>query len=212
LLGGAQGFMGWYMVKSGLVDNPAVSHYRLAAHLSLAFLILSCLLWLALSLSAIKRHPSKPLFIHALIALAFVTMTILWGAFTAGLDAGLVYNDTFPKMGGQWVPPDFWAKDTLLANMLENHGAVQFTHRWLAVTTAVIVFSLWLHGLIRKQSFPMLHALMAMILIQIALGIMTLFTDINIHVAATHQAGAVIVLCLLVSVLFQARMISSSTK
>jgi cytochrome c oxidase assembly protein subunit 15 len=172
-------------------------------------LILVLLLWLGLSLSNIKRHPSRPLFLHALAALVFVTVTIFWGAFTAGLDAGLVYNDTFPKMGGQWIPPDYRAGDSLLANILENHSMVQFTHRWLAITTALVICSLWLHGFLKKQSFGTLHALMVMVLVQIALGITTLFTNVNIHVAATHQAGAVIVLCLLISVLFQSRTSSS---
>lgn len=203
LLGGAQGFMGWYMVKSGLVDMPAVSHFRLAAHLSLALLIMQCLMLLAYSLMPIKHRPSAPLFIHGLIALIILCITICWGAFTAGLDAGLLYNDSFPKMGGQWVPPDFWAKDTLWANLLENHSAVQFAHRWLAITSVLAMGSFWAHGMLRKISFPALHTAMAVVILQFGLGIATLMTNVHLHVAATHQAGAVALLTILCLVLYQ---------
>lgn len=206
LLGGAQGFMGWYMVKSGLIDRPAVSHFRLAAHLSLAFIIFSALMWLGLSLTIkTRRFASRALNIHAIITLAFIALTIIWGAFTAGLDAGLVYNETFPKMGGAWVPPDFWKYDTLQNNILNNHSAVQFTHRWLAITSVAITLSLWLHAAIKQNTFPALHAAATMALIQMGLGIATLLSGVRIDAAATHQAGAVILLSLVLMCVFQTR-------
>lgn len=192
ILGGLQGVMGWYMVKSGLIDQPAVSHYRLAAHLGLAFLILAFLLSLGFSLSVKTRTPNRALNIHAWITLACISITILWGAFTAGLDAGLVYNETFPKMGGQWVPPDFWKYDTVWMNILENHSGVQFAHRWIAMTTVLVVFSFWLHGVLKKQAFPALHAAMLMAFIQMGLGIATILSSVHIHPATTHQGGAII--------------------
>jgi cytochrome c oxidase assembly protein subunit 15 len=203
LLGSAQGFMGWYMVQSGLIDIPAVSHYRLAAHLSLAFIILAALLVLAFSLSPIKKYPHKALFMHGLIALIFLSITIAWGAFTAGLDAGLVYNETFPKMGGQWIPPDFWAKDTLIANLLENHSAVQFAHRWLAMGTALIMLSLWAHGMLKAQRIPVLSLVMMMVVLQTGMGIATLLSGVHLHIATAHQGGAAILLSLLVLFLYQ---------
>ena len=206
ILGGAQGFMGWYMVKSGLIDQPAVSHFRLAAHLSLAFIIFSALMWLGLDLTIkTRRFADRALNIHSLITLAFIAITIIWGAFTAGLDAGLVYNDTFPKMGGQWIPPDFWKYDTFLINILENHSAVQFAHRWLAITAVIVTLSLWLHGALKQKTFRALHAAAIMAIIQMGLGIATLLSGLRICTAATHQAGAVILISLVLICIFQTR-------
>jgi cytochrome c oxidase assembly protein subunit 15 len=133
LLGGLQGFMGWYMVASGLVDRPDVSHYRLAAHLGLAFVIFGYLYWLALS---IRNKPSSQIYSfclmrHGIIALVFLTVTIIWGAFTAGLEAGMIYN-TWPLMGGQFTPPE------ALTSITESHAWVQFSHRWLAAITLFV--------------------------------------------------------------------------
>jgi heme a synthase len=204
-LGGAQGFVGWYMVASGLIDVPAVSHYRLAAHLLLALFIMQALLATGFAIGGVRRHPDRALFIHAAAALALLSVTILWGAFTAGLDAGLIYNDSFPLMGGQWMPPDFWAKGPLLANVTENHSAVQFTHRWLAISSVVMILSLWAHALARHKTLPALHAAAGLSVLQAGLGIATLFSGVNLHVAATHQAGAVILLSLLTLALYQSR-------
>ncbi|MCB9981214.1 MAG: COX15/CtaA family protein [Rhodospirillales bacterium] len=205
-LGGAQGFMGWYMVKSGLVDQPAVSHYRLASHLGLAFIIFSCLLWVGLSLTLkTRRHASRALNIHSWITLAFIAITVLWGAFTAGLDAGLIYNETFPKMGGGWIPPDFWKYDTLLPNILENHSGVQFIHRWLAILTVGMILSLWIHAIAKKQGFRTLHAAAIMALLQLCLGIATLLSGVHLHVATAHQAGAVILWALVLICIYQTR-------
>ncbi len=206
ILGGMQGFMGCYMVKSGLVDQPAVSHYRLAAHLSLAFVIFSCLFWLGQSLTLKTRlFADRGLNIHGWITLAFAGTTIIWGAFTAGLDAGLVYNDSFPKMGGAWVPPDFWKYDSLWMNISENHSGVQFAHRWIAISTVALTLSFWFHGFIKQKTFRALHAVALMALIQMGLGIGTILSGVNIHAAATHQAGAVILLSLILSCIFQTR-------
>ena len=205
-LGGAQGFMGWYMVKSGLIDQPAVSHYRLAAHLSLAFIIYGCLFWLGMSLiHKTRMHANRALHIHGIVTLGFITTTIVWGAFTAGLDAGLVYNETFPKMGGEWVPPDFWMYDSLMLNILENHGGVQFAHRWLAMITVAVTLSFWLHGVLKGKTFKSLHACAVMALAQMGLGIATILSGVHIHIAATHQAGAVLLLSLVLVCIYNTR-------
>jgi len=206
LLGGLQGLMGWYMVKSGLVDQPAVSHFRLAAHLSLAFIIFAALLLCGLSLIFKTRRFNNPaIHLHTLFSIACIGITIIWGAFTAGLDAGLVYNETFPQMGGQWIPPDFWKHESLWQNIIENHSAIQFTHRWLAIITVCVILSLWLHAIIKKNSFKALHAACSMAFIQMGLGIGTLLSGVHVHVAASHQAGAVILLALLLICLHQTR-------
>lgn len=205
LLGSAQGAMGWYMVQSGLIDIPAVSHYRLAAHLGLALLIYVLMLWQGLDFWGARKNPSAPLFRHGIAALLFVVLAMLWGAFTAGLDAGLIYNDSFPLMGGQIMPSEMWQLDPAWINIFENRPAVQFVHRWLAVLSVLMILGFWFHAYQIKKTAPAIHALAIMALIQAALGIWTLLSGINLHLAATHQAGAVITLSLLLISLRAAR-------
>lgn len=195
ILGGLQGVMGWYMVQSGLVDIPAVSHYRLAAHLGLAFLILCVMFWMGLTLIGAKRKPTKPLFIHGYAAFIFLATTICWGAFTAGLDGGLIYNETFPKMGGVWIPQE--ARQSIV----ETAAGVQFAHRWLAIATLFVILSFWLHGVLKHEAFPVLHALACIIMLQAGLGIATLLSSVNLPLAVLHQAGALTALMLLVAAL-----------
>lgn len=210
LLGGAQGALGWYMVKSGLVDIPAVSHYRLAAHLFTALLIYAAMIWLGLSLGE-KRYAPVPrvLFMHALAVLALILCTILWGAFTAGLDAGLIYNDSFPLMGGQILPPDFHHFDPAWINFFQQPSAVQFIHRWLAVLTVAAILSLWAHAQFQNAAFSALHGLAVMALIQMGLGIVTLLSGVVLPLAAAHQAGGVIVLTLMIVCLHRLSRLSS---
>ena len=205
LLGGTQGLMGWYMVQSGLVDRPDVSHYRLAAHLALALLILALMFRLGLVFRGAPRAPNIALYTHSLVALVFVLLTIFWGALTAGLDAGLVYNESFPKMGGHWIPPDLFNRQPLWINFFENHVAVQFTHRWLAVTTSLIVLSLWGHAAYKKTARVVFNLLGGMVCIQIGLGVSTLLSGIALPLAVAHQSGAVILLLLLIYCLYTTR-------
>ncbi|PCJ01996.1 MAG: heme A synthase [Alphaproteobacteria bacterium] len=201
LLGGAQGFMGWYMVKSGLVDIPAVSHYRLCAHLSLALLIYGYMLWLGLGFRKMAAtytpNPDTGLYTHGWVTLGILTLTILWGAFTAGLDAGLVYNDTFPMMGDKWIPEELWFYKPLWLNIFENHAVVQFAHRWLAIITAITVISFVLHSMRKKRREIWFPALGIFIFLQVGLGIATLFSGVALPVAVLHQGGAVTILTLL---------------
>ena len=215
VLGGCQGLMGWYMVQSGLVDVPAVSHYRLAAHLSLAFLIFVGLLWTGLSLlnwpRDINQYCSK-LHIHSVVAVLVLSITIVWGAFTAGLDAGLIYNDSFPKMGEHWIPEDFYIYDTVWMNAINTHSGVQMIHRWLAILTVCILLSLWLHGYIKGIKHPALNGLACMTVLQFALGIATLMSHVSLPIATLHQAGALIMLAFLTLCLkmFSSRPVHSS--
>lgn len=192
-----QGLAGWLMVASGLVNRPSVSHYGLAIHLILALLLYGSSLWLALSLSLPGPQNNKGdryLRLHTIAALICVTLTIIWGAFTAGLHGGLVYNDSFPLMGGHIAPPTLPPGALSLAQTPEG---AQFVHRWLAMTTGAILLGLWLHGRRRGYSFPALHALAAMVPVQIGLGIATLFSGVGLPLAAAHQIGAVAVVTLL---------------
>jgi cytochrome c oxidase assembly protein subunit 15 len=181
-LGALQGAVGWWMVASGLVNQPAVSHFRLATHLGLALVIFSAMWWVTLSLQESRndvRSVGRGLLGWA--ALSMLAVTIVWGAFTAGLDAGLIYN-TFPLMQGQFTPPGD-------ADILHDHGWVQFTHRWLAVTTGLAILA---YAWRRKNVW-----LAGMVFMQIGLGISTLLTLVLIPLAAAHQAGAILLLALL---------------
>ena len=196
-LGAAQGVVGWWMVRSGLVDQPDVSHYRLAAHLSLAVIIYGLLLWTALSLLRNGEHAGiseRRMHRGALGCLAAVFVTIVSGALVAGLDAGLAYN-TFPTMNGMWIPDGVMAQSPWYSNFLENTITVQFDHRWLAIATATGIAALWW----RERSRPhdgyallALHAVAAAVLLQVALGIATVVLVVPLPIAAAHQASAMI--------------------
>jgi heme a synthase len=194
-LGAAQGYMGWYMVQSGLVDIPRVSPYRLAAHLSLALVIHAAMFALALRLLWPQRQPAARLGRGAVALLTMVSITIVSGAFVAGLKAGFIYN-TFPLMAGAWVPAGLWHMQPAWLNLLENPLTVQFTHRCLALATFAGVLALWLGGLrgaSRTQRLA-LHALAATTLMQVALGIATLLLQVPVWLGTLHQGGAVVLL------------------
>jgi len=203
VLGGLQGLLGWYMVKSGLIDNPHVSQYRLAAHLGLAILIYAWMLHVAFSLWFSTRQPSRagalPRYtIRFLLALVFIT--IVSGGFVAGLKAGHAYN-TFPLMDGHWVPQVIFMQEPLWRNFFENIATVQFDHRLLATLVFTGVSLLWLGTLRSRLDIRLragLHALMAAALLQVSLGISTLLLHVPVPLAATHQAGAVLLLSVLV--------------
>ena len=187
-LGGLQGAMGWFMVMSGLVDQPAVSHYRLAAHLVLALVIFCALLWLAFDLDKTDRPSCNGTYCqkrHGWVSFALLGATVIWGAFTAGLDGGLLYN-SWPKMDSYWVPPEVW----LPFGFLNEPGGVQFVHRWLAIAAFVFIVSF----AARLKNFP----LILMALFQVALGIGTVMSQAAIPMAALHQAGALVLLGLMV--------------
>ena len=191
LLGGSQGVLGWVMVMSGLVENPNVSHFRLAAHLMLAMIILIALIWTALSIKSGQPTKLCNAKLGAISLIALLT-TITWGAFTAGLDAGLIYN-SFPLMNGSFFPPESSADLSWWQMPLENQAWIQFTHRWLAISTALVILCYaWKQKSITLPAFTF---------IQVGLGITTLLTQVHIHVAATHQAFAMILLIALIKTL-----------
>ena len=197
-LGFAQGLLGWYMVESGLVHRIEVSQYRLVAHLTLALLIYSAILWTALGL---VRQPDCGMVgaewrraAEALILL--VAVTIAAGGFTAGTRAGFVYN-TFPLMGGHIVPSEYARLAPLWRNWFENVAAVQFDHRVLAMAIAAAVLLLWIAGWRASLPKPVrlaLHALLVVAALQVTLGISTLLLVVPVPLAAAHQADAVILL------------------
>ncbi|KAM7308539.1 cytochrome c oxidase assembly protein COX15 homolog isoform X1 [Ixodes scapularis] len=196
-----QGALGWFMVRSGLHDQPHVSQYRLAAHLGTALLWYSLSLWSAMSHLAYQTQvpfqtfsPRMSRGVHGVLGLVFVTA--MSGALVAGLQAGLVYN-SFPKMADRWVPSDILALEPKLRNFTENPTTVQFDHRILGESVVLVVTGLWLWG--RKQPLPprarkALHCLLAAAWLQATLGVSTLLTYVPVSLASSHQAGAVTLL------------------
>ena len=198
VLGGLQGAMGWYMVKSGLVDDPRVSQFRLAAHLGLAFVIHGLMLWIALGLLVPRVSPRGDgglrTFTAALVAVVFVM--VLSGALVAGIRAGFAYN-TFPLMNGHLVPPEILMIDPWWKNFGYNMATVQFDHRAIAWLLAILVPLAWWRVTRRNEAPPAArawaHAALAAFALQFALGIVTLLTGTALVAAALHQAGAVAV-------------------
>jgi cytochrome c oxidase assembly protein subunit 15 len=200
ILGGLQGLLGWYMVKSGLVDNPHVSQYRLAAHLMFAVVLYGYILWVALSLLAPQSSLAGQDGLHGLRRFTYfvavlIMVTMASGAFVAGLKAGLAYN-TFPLMEGRWVPDGLFGLQPWFLNLFENTATVQFDHRLLASCVMLSIMGLWMAA--RRLSLPKrlrygLHALLLAGLLQVGLGISTLLLHVPVALAAAHQAGALLV-------------------
>jgi cytochrome c oxidase assembly protein subunit 15 len=199
ILGGLQGALGWFMVKSGLSQRTDVSQYRLVAHLLMALAIYSYILWTAFGLirPVARALPgAASLRRHAAILLLLVVGMLTTGGFTAGLDGGKIYN-TFPLMGGALIPGDLLALEPLWRNPFENPTAAQFIHRWLAMIVAATALALYL----RRERLPAdarlpLDLVGIMVALQIMLGVSTLLLAVPIPLAACHQAGAVMVLTL----------------
>ena len=196
VLGGMQGLLGWYMVKSGLVDVPHVSQYRLTAHLVAAFAIYAYMFWVALSLlfPANENAPRHPWFGKTLALCIVLSVTIVSGGFVAGLKAGKIYN-TFPMMGDFWIPPGLMALEPFWRNFFDNMVTVQFDHRLLAITTFVLIVAYWfksrsadLPGRVR----PAVNALLHTAVLQVALGIATLLFAVPVILGAAHQGVAMI--------------------
>ena len=193
LLGGAQGAIGWYMVQSGLVDNPRVSHLRLTAHLALALLIFSIEFWLALNLwnsgneNSTKRKKILPMVVARLVFLMAVS-----GGLMAGLRAGHAYN-TFPLMNGDLIPPETFMLEPWWRNFLFNVAAVQLVHRAFFWLLLILIPLAWWQAR-RTPAKVAGHHLLGMFVIQATLGISTLLLSAPIPLAAAHQAGAVLLL------------------
>ena len=196
VLGGMQGLLGWYMVKSGLIDVPHVSQYRLTAHLVAAFLIYAYMFWVAMSLlfPAPATAAKHPWYGRTLALAALTSVTIISGGFVAGLKAGKIYN-TFPMMGDYWLPPGLMALEPFWRNFFSNSATAQFDHRWLAITTFVAIVVYWFNA--RKADFPKrarpaVNALLHTSVLQVALGIATLLLAVPVLLGAAHQAVAML--------------------
>ena len=199
MLGGLQGAMGWYMVASGLMDDPRVSQYRLTAHLGLAFAIYAAMFRVALDLldpqppsgsDAIRARLCR----YAIALTALIFVMVLSGGFVAGIRAGFAYN-TFPLMNGHLIPPEIFINDPWYLNFFNNMATVQFDHRLIAWLLAILVPWFWWKT--RRASLPSRiktasNFFLAALAIQIALGITTLLLVVPVALAAAHQAGALL--------------------
>ncbi len=211
VLGGLQGLMGWYMVKSGLVNDPHVSQYRLVAHLALALVLYVAIFWLGSAYfirNWSQRYATPPrLNRMSLVLFLLVFLTILAGGFVAGTRAGFAFN-TFPLMNGALIPEGYAALEPFWKNLFENIASVQFNHRLLASISLLLAGVLaWL-----GQKSPLKPALkrlfiitLLLILVQYSLGILTLINYVPLALGAVHQAAAVVVLT---SSLFLVRVLS----
>lgn len=199
ILIGLQGALGWFMVKSGLSERVDVSHYRLAAHLILAFFIFSHFLKILIDILVTDKWKTQfvvnrrfrwvLVIIHSLLG-----FQIIWGAFVAGLRAGYMYN-TFPKMGDQWIPLDALFLPSVFIAIVENPITVQFIHRWLAVIVLLSAFFLpWYalrQGLVRQRlGFMWVYA--GLVVCQFLLGVFTLILKMPIALASLHQVVGLI--------------------
>ena len=197
VLGGLQGALGWYMVMSGLVDDPKVSPLRLTAHLGLALAILSAELWIAFELLAPARPlASGPTARWPAAIAAIVYLQALTGGMVAGVRAGRAYN-TFPLMSGHWVPPEIMMLDPWWQNFLYNMATVQFVHRGIAWLLTALILVLWLRSMaagVAPRTKLASHLLLAALALQVSLGIGTLLMAVPVPLAAAHQAGAVLLL------------------
>ncbi len=199
LLGGIQGFLGWYMVSSGLTQNVRVSHIRLAIHLTFAFITFGYIFKVALHElfpSEDKNAPALQRMRTALnVLLVLVTVQIIYGAFVAGTKAGWVYN-TWPKMGDEWVAESVgyaWQTDGA-SSIINNLASVQFIHRMLAYVVAgfilLISYFAGKNTLLNQEQRKAISMLVTIVVLQVALGIFTLLSSVPLWLGVTHQAVA----------------------
>lgn len=211
---GFQGALGWYMVKSGLDENhelmtkyntePRVSQYRLASHLGAAFVIYATTLWTYFDVkhatkikAAGQTMQANPAFRRFAATIAgIVFLTVISGAFVAGIDAGLVYSE-FPKMGGRWIPQDIFALSPLLVNFFENTTTVQFDHRVMATLSSLLIIAIFalsrrpqIASTLNPTTKLAVNSLLAILVLQYSLGIATLLYHVPTPLASAHQTGS----------------------
>ena len=194
-LGSFQGFLGWFMVKSGLVDRPDVSHYRLAMHLTAAFITFAYTLWVALDLMYPEKKRIDPKFRNLIrFTLAILLLQIIYGAFVAGLDAGLLHNH-WPLMNDRALIHEsvYIEQSPIINNFIEGKSGVQFVHRYLAYIVVGLIFFIWYKAKRVKKNNTQsnaLNILLVIVCIQFLLGIFTLLYRVPITLGVLHQVVA----------------------
>lgn len=201
--GGSVGALGWFMVASGLQDNPDVSHYRLAIHLCAAFTVFSLVLWTVFDIRDGRRgfrsgHEVAGRWMRA--AFVLLALQIVWGAFTAGLDAGRIYN-TWPLMNGSFMPENVMAHGSLWKDLTDHRDGVQFVHRNLAWLVAALVVGSAVHY--RRLFAGVWPWLVGAVLLQFTLGVFTVLTQVDLTLGVVHQFGALVLLAAMLKALHQ---------
>ena len=188
-----QGFLGWFMVKSGLVENTDVSHYRLALHLSVALIILLLTFWFILENFNVVKFVNKINNKFLTLFFILIVIQIIFGAFLAGLNGGLLFN-SWPDMNGKFFPDDALYEDLYNVNSLNNPSVVQFYHRLIGyfLVFFLVILNYFYYNL--KIEAKSIYIFNIAIIFQIILGILTLLTGVKIYYASLHQLGSVFVL------------------
>ena len=188
-----QGFIGWYMVSSGLIENNDVSHFRLSIHLSLALFILCLIFWYILDIYKIQKFHERIPNLLLLFILKLIVLQIILGAFLSGLDGGLIYN-SWPDMNGSFFPNDVSYGDLITTQLFNNPSIIQFLHRSTAYL--LLFFIIILNFIYFKKQYDFKYVLFfdVAILFQIFLGIITLISGVEITYASLHQLGSILVL------------------
>lgn len=208
LLGALQGFLGWFMVSSGLADRTSVSHIRLAIHLVTAFVTFGFTFWYALELSrpvSKEANNSAPGMINLIFSILIIQ--IVYGAFVAGMHAGKMYN-TFPLMDGQILPTGMSTLEPQVMNLLNNPVAVQFIHRLFAYVLLFLIAKVWWNSRKLRMNLSQRNAMNIVLLavcVQFLLGVLTLLTKVEITLALLHQVGAFFLFSSMIYLLFQFR-------
>ena len=210
--GAFQGFLGWYMVSSGLVHEPRVSHFRLAAHLSTAFFTISYSVWLAVGL--MENNYGKITFNKVLpkitwIGLALLSFQIIFGAFVAGKDAGFIHN-YWPNMNpGEFISAEIFQSNSLWNSLINNPSGIQFMHRYIAYLVVGLVVYMWLKSralVTDKETKRRFNIILGIVIFQFTIGVFTLIMHVPISLGLIHQLGA---LLLLLSFTYALRRITS---
>ena len=209
-LGLFQAVVGWWMVKSGLSDDPFVSPYRLTFHLTNAVIIYALLLWTSVEYYHLKSANfisirSKNILI--LISIILVFLTILSGGFMAGSHAGQSFN-TYPLMNGKIIPDDIYLEELGFLNMFENTVTINFNHRWIATITFIYTFSFFSYLIFKKVinlSNQIIISVLLILTLQFLLGIMALLSNVSIYYGSLHQTNSIALLSILLVAYFKSK-------
>jgi len=197
-----QGFVGWYMVSSGLIDNTDVSHFRLSIHLSLALLILCLILWYIFDIFEVNKFEIKISSSLLFFILILICLQIILGSFLAGLNGGLIYN-TWPNMNGLFLPNDIQFNDYLSSKLVNNPSIVQFLHRITAYILLLFLVVLNYFFYRFNLNVRFIFFFNFSIILQIILGIATLLSGVEIKYASLHQLGSILVLTSYILILYK---------
>jgi len=200
-LGLMQAVAGWMMVKSGLVDNPNVSHYRLAIHLVLAFLIIGYTYWTKLSLINLKEHKIKKFqYFNSLLNFIFIIffLQIIYGAFTAGLSKEGLWN-TFPLINEAYIPSGIFSMEPIMLNFIKNNKTILFLHPYIGICLMFLIF-LFCYQIQKDESNIYYQYLVLVVFAQVILGMLTLISKSSILLALMHQVSAILLMLILLKI------------